>query len=231
MKKILLFILLLTLLTCSLPLPISAEDAPTAKITATLVGDTIPVAGEKFTIAISASEITSNLFVSGQICFDYPAHVVTPVKYTAVEPTTMKNIKQMIGGVTNKYSSTEGTGKFSTISKINTETGQGVIAVYIDISAEDQTAEFLNNGIFNMFGFAFMLNEGYTYDDFYFSVTDSTLFLTADKRIASKYKNGRIILEGIKSTSNNTSGNSINQLQSDVLKDSSLNVKATYVQI
>ena len=120
---------------------VCAEDVPTAKVTAILVGDEIPVAGEKFIIKINIEEISSNLFASGEIDFHYPADVVKPVRYTKTVPTVVTRAPQMIGGVTNKFSTSEGTGKFSTVSKIDMNAGIGAIAVYIDTSAEEQTAE------------------------------------------------------------------------------------------
>ena len=199
MRKLIVLIgvIMLMLLT---GMTICAEDIPTAKVTAMLVGDEIPAEGEKFVIEINMEEISSNLFVSGEIDFHYPVDVVTPVRYTKEEPTPVTRGGQMIGGVTNRFSTTEYTGKFSTISKIDLSTGSGAIAVYIDINAEDQSAEVLSDGNFTMFGLAFMLNEGYTYDDFYFSIDSAAAFLTANKQIVSRYKEGKIQTVGIGET-------------------------------
>ena len=180
-----------------------AEEVPTAKVTATLVGEEIPVEGEKFIVEINMKEISSDLFVSGEIDFHYPVDVVTPVRYTSSQPTPVIAAGQMIGGVTDRFSSIEYTGKFSTISRIDLNTGYGAIAVYIDISAEDQAALVVTDGKFTMFGLAFMLNDGYTYDDFYFSVDTSTAFLTADKQTVSRYRDGKIELESIGKSEDN----------------------------
>lgn len=196
MKKIVLIGVIMSLLLTTAMI-VNADDIPTATVTATLVGNSIPVAGEKFIIEINMEEISSNLFVSGEVDFHYPTDVVTPVIYTRTEPTAVARAVQMIGGVTDRFSSIEYTGKFSTISKIDLNTGHGAIAVYIDINAEEQTAEVLTDGEFTMFGLAFMLNEGYTYDDFYFNMSGAAAFLTADKQTVSRYRDGNIELEGI----------------------------------
>ncbi len=197
MKRVVVLISIIALMLCMTIITVNADDIPTATATATLVGNSIPVAGEKFIIEINMEEISSNLFVSGEVDFHYPTDVVTPVIYTRTEPTAVARAVQMIGGVTNRFSSIEYTGKFSTISKIDLDTGEGAVAVYIDINAEEQTAEVLTDGEFTMFGLSFMLNEGHTYDDFYFSIDASAAFLTADKQIVSRHRNGKIEMEGI----------------------------------
>lgn len=199
MKRFITLFVVMVMVLYIAVVPALAEEIPTAKIVATLVGDSVPVAGEKFTIAISATEISSGLFVSGQVGIEYPVNVVTPVIYTKEEPTAVIASAQMIGDVSNRFSNVDYTGKFSVINSINPETGKGLIGVYIDISAIEQTATIVNNGTHNMFSLAFMLNAGYTYDDFYLTLIheDSEFFLTADKKTVSSGSNGNITVEGI----------------------------------
>lgn len=225
MKKYITIISIIMMLIGAMAQIACADEIPTAKVSAELMGEDIPVAGEKFTVAIMVSEISSGLFASGEAGFYYPVDVVTPVRYNRAEPTIVSNPKQMIGGVYDRYSSDEGTGKFSSISYFDSDIGYGVVAIYIDLSAEEQTAEVLTSGTIKMYELAFMLNEGYTYDDFYLSISEAGGFLTVDKKVVSKSSNGDITIESIGDGENIENNSNIGQpwLIERVLNENSTN--------
>lgn len=178
---------------------VCAEGAPTAKVTTTLVGDEIPVAGEKFTIAINMSNISSGLFVSGEVWLEWSSDAVTLVDYYEEEPVVVCD-DYCIGNIYNEYAGR--TGKFTYISNFdNSIEGNAAVAIYIPTNARSQSAEAVTN--FTMFEMSFMLNEGYTYDDFYLNIVDSVAFLTADKQTVSRYRDGKIELTGIGEEENN----------------------------
>ncbi len=172
---------------------VCATDVPTATVTTTLVGDEIPVAGEKFTIAINISDISSELFVSGEVWLEWSEDAVSLVDYYEEEPVVVTD-DYCIGNIYNEYAGR--TGKFTYISNFDSASdGKATIAIYIPLNARSQSAEVVTN--FTMFEMSFMLNEGYTYDDFYLNMVDAIAFLTADKQTVSGYRDGKIELTGI----------------------------------
>ncbi|MBQ8540924.1 MAG: hypothetical protein IJ435_05560 [Clostridia bacterium] len=199
MKKFIVLIGVIMSLLLTMVMTAIADEIPTAKVTATLVGNVIPVAGEKFTIAINISDISSALFVSGEVLLDWSEEAVSLVDYYEDEPVTVTN-NYCIGNIYNEYAGR--TGKFTYISNFDdAEEGHAAIAIYIPPSARKQDAESISD--FTMFEMSFMLNEGFIYDDFYLNIVDSDAFLTADKQTVSSYRDGKIELEGIGEAENN----------------------------
>lgn len=208
MRRIIALILIFVIVFCTATVEICASEVPTAKITASLVGETIPQAGEKFSVAIRASEISSGLFACGEVRFSWPTEVASLVDYYEEEPVVVNN-DYCLGNIYNEYAGR--TGKFTYVSKFYSNDGRGAVAIYITLSARDQSAEEVSDLV--MFEMSFMLNEGYTYDDFYLNLTSSTLFLTADKKVSSEYKNGQVGLESLGNIENIADENNTVQLQ------------------
>lgn len=227
MKKTIVFVCVLITILLVQSLNIYATDVPTATVTATLVGAVIPAAGEKFTIAINMSDISSGLFVSGEVWLEWSSDAVSLVDYYEEEPVVVSD-DYCIGNIYNEYAGR--TGKFTYISNFDNATdGNAAIAIYIPTNARSQVAEVVAN--FTMFEMSFMINEGYTYDDFYFNIVDSVAFLTADKQTVSRYRDGKIELTGIGEAENNnenypteTSGYLLRTLEQMDVTNADLNV-------
>jgi hypothetical protein len=195
MRRSLSLILAVVLAFCFCIVPVTAADEPTATVTASLVGDTVPQAGEKFFVSIDASEISTGKFLSGQANWTWPTEVATLVRYAGTSVTAAPNPVLAIGAVNNKFSSDTYEGKYSLVTNINTEEGTGIAAIYVDINAEDQSAESATD--YTLFQIAFVLNEGYTYDDFYLTLTQSKLYLTDEGTVESNVDNGAVKLVSI----------------------------------
>ncbi len=191
MKKSISLILAIALVFTMLVFPVVAGEIATATYAATLVGDTVPNAGEKFYVAISAKDISSGLFKSGGVYWEWPAEVATPVDYYTEEPTPVTddycvgNIYNELVGRNGKFSYVAG---FPAANKFN-------VGIYIPTTARDQAAEEVKE--FTMYEIAFMINEGYTYDDFYLTLSDAEGFFDADGVQMSTSNAGQITLEGI----------------------------------
>lgn len=126
MRKIVALIMMFVIAFCTANLEICASEVPTAKVTATLVGETIPQAGEKFSVAIRASEISSGLFVGGEAWFNWPTEVASLVDYYEDEPVVV-NDDYCLGNIYNEYAGR--TGKFTSVSKFNSDDGNGAVAI------------------------------------------------------------------------------------------------------
>ncbi|MBQ7975034.1 MAG: hypothetical protein IJ300_05050 [Clostridia bacterium] len=203
MKKLMLLISGIISLLSMMAICAYADDVPTAKVSATLVGDEIPIAGEKFTVAINVNEISSNLFVAGEAILNWPVEAVSLADSYYDEPVIVTDNYCL----ENIYNQKIGrTGKFEFISNFDrASSGRAAVAIYISLSSGDQTADVVSN--LTMFEISFVLNEGYDYDDFYLEIEDTILFLTADKWTVSRYKDGKIELTGLGVVENNNYAN------------------------
>ncbi len=193
MKRILSLILAVSMIFCFCVVPVAAEGEPTAKITASLKGDTVPQAGEKFYVAFDISGISSGYFVNGQVEIEWPVEVASLARHAGTSTAAATNPALAIGGFTNKFSSDTFEGKWSATNSLDVETGKGYVGTYINIDAEDQAADEVTER--TMFEVAFVLNADQSYDDFYVNILSGKAYLTADKKVESSTANGAVTVE------------------------------------
>jgi hypothetical protein len=175
MKRSISLVLAVVLAFCFCIVPVVADDEATATVTASLVGDTVPQAGEKFIISVDASNISTGAYWASQADFEWPAEVATLVNYAGTSVTPAKNPALSIGGVQNKFSTETYEGKYQVTTSIDTEKGTAAILLTAALDADDKSYESVTD--YAMYKVAFVLNEGYTYDDFYFTFTKNYLWV------------------------------------------------------
>ncbi len=191
MKKIMSLILAVTVLLSFCIVPVFAA-AGTATVTAALDGET-PQAGEKFFVAVTVNDISTGVFRNGGIEWFWPADVASLAK-TNGTAITGTNINQAITAVPDPYDGDEGTGTFSKKAGLLDGEGHAYADIYIndesetDASGIDATEQVI-------YKIAFVLNEGQSYDDFYFTI-DAAKFFFADD--VSSIANGSLTVKGIK---------------------------------
>ncbi|MBR5535967.1 MAG: hypothetical protein IKU60_04890, partial [Clostridia bacterium] len=176
MKKIISLILAVAVLLSFCVVPVMADSA-TATVTAALKGETVPQAGEKFLVSVTVSEISTGVFRNGGIEFSWPVAVASLAK-TNGSAITGTNINQAITNVPDPYDDDEGTGTF--LKKAGLLEGEGRAYADIYISSDSETpATGIAATEQTIFDVAFVLNEGQSYEDFYFTV-DAAKFYFAD---------------------------------------------------
>lgn len=194
MKRSISLILAVALVFCFCIIPVAAEGEPTAVVTASLVGDTVPNAGEKFIVSIDVSEISTGKFLSGQANWSWPAEVASLVRFSGTNLTSVTN-SLAIGGISNRFDTNTYEGKYDLTTNIKADEGSAIAAITINLEAEDQKAEVTTD--YTLYQVAFVLNEGYTYDDFYFTLTQAKLYLTDEGTTESNVTNGAVSVVSI----------------------------------
>ena len=181
MKKILSLVLAFAMVATMFVVPVFADETPTATVTASLVGDSVPQAGEAFTISVDLSNISSNMFKGGGIAWAWPADVASlyDVDYEEAitdndnAPYAVTDLENPRNGRTGKYLTQPGV--------FDVENGLGGMDIYIDAAAKGEWAleETLEDGTYGLYDIQFVLNEGQSYDDFYFEITKGSFTFTA----------------------------------------------------
>lgn len=196
MKKTLISILAIMLMVNLCAFSASAAVVQQAEVIALVDADKAPVAGETFYVSVYVDSIKNERFLSGEIFYSWPAQVAMPVDF--YDETAIKDFSWAIGNVYEEFSGR--TGKFSTVTNTDIEDGSGATALYINMNARDQDPSQVSG--LKMYDIAFKLNNGYTFDDFYFTIEESTLFISDDPYVSYNSNSGSV---GIKDIEKNSS--------------------------
>ena len=196
MKKILSLVLAFALAFTMVAIPVMADEIPTAKMVASVVGEGADENGVFF-VAFSVEEISSGLFANGQVDFTYDTDVATLIDYATYvdegEVMTDDNYGFFYGNIHNEKSGSKG--KFASVADCP-ETGKASVSIYIDPSARKQDPDAVTE--LTMFEAAFVLNEGQSLEDFALTITKGLIAATESKDVYTESVNGDLTIVNIK---------------------------------
>ncbi|MGM9552160.1 MAG: hypothetical protein ACI3XA_07895 [Clostridia bacterium] len=185
MKRILSLVLAFALACTLIALPVSAEETPTAKVVA-YTDATAPAAGEMFLVTFGLEDVSTNAFNGGQVGWTWPTEVASLADtYYGTAITNVDDVMNAyhLGEFINPFKDGRpATGKFETTSSSSTdlETGYTALALTMAQKAPDKAAEVTEDGTFVLFTVGYVLNEGYTMDDFYIELKGESTELLLD---------------------------------------------------
>ncbi len=183
MKKIISLVLSLAMVFTMLVIPTVAAEPYTATFEARLVGDAVPEVGQKFSVAVVLKNVSSQEFKNGSIYWEYPATVASTVDSWEDEPV-VATPDMSLANVYNEFVNKR-QGKFASLVKEIADRENAVVTtIYIDPNAKDQELEAVETELV-LFEHQFVLNEGQTYDDFYFNIYRADAYLNADGILSS----------------------------------------------
>ncbi|MBQ7875952.1 MAG: hypothetical protein IJ316_01555 [Clostridia bacterium] len=207
MKRCLSLILAFAVVLTMLVIPAYAAETPTATVTAKYATGVAPEAGEVFVVTIGLENVSTNSFKSGMVAWNWPAEVASLVDYMTIEdaePYVLTNDDALagyhVGNQLNPFAGRSGKFTIAPSSSTDITTGYSCAGLYIDNSARDKSIETLTDGTCALFDIAFVLNEGYTADDFYLTLSDTNstkLILSDDDANESTVANGGLTLVGL----------------------------------